>query len=284
MKDLQHDNAKHCLDFHRVNAAAILCYLLLDVTHPPPCLLVRDPRGYLALVKSAGGITCIQYLFHAAIPLLTFQYATRAAAGKVLTDLLAFSFHCFRCFGHKTGSVFISLTALTTLFSVHDKVKRALENYCCISLLGRIFIAFDRFLEYINMLQLNRGTAFKSFDTQLQFSHYLKCLVHVDAAWKQATTGDHPVDSGTPSYLYNDIAEMRRQLRQALGTDLTQHVYGNAVWHTGNAVPRDGGDYRARKPEVWWREVAAGRSRGRGRASVLSWRRFVRAFLDDHWF
>ena len=35
MKDLQHDNAKHCLDFHRVSVAGILAYLMLDVKQPP---------------------------------------------------------------------------------------------------------------------------------------------------------------------------------------------------------------------------------------------------------
>ena len=58
MKDLQHDNAKHALDFHRVCSAGILAYLLLDVTSPPPALLVRDPQGYLGAVDSASGESC----------------------------------------------------------------------------------------------------------------------------------------------------------------------------------------------------------------------------------
>ena len=45
MKDLQHDNAKHCHDFHRVNAAGILAYLVLDVQHPPPSLWWPQTHG-----------------------------------------------------------------------------------------------------------------------------------------------------------------------------------------------------------------------------------------------
>ena len=98
MKDLQNDNAKHALDFLRTSTAAILAYLILDVKHPSPALLLRDPRGYLASVRHEGGIVILMFLFCAGIPVLTFQYATRAADGASLTQCLAYAFHVFRSY------------------------------------------------------------------------------------------------------------------------------------------------------------------------------------------
>ena len=170
------------------------------------------------------------------------------------------------------------------LTCAHPKIVQVLELYSCVSLLGRIFIPFDRLLEYVNLLQQKRGTAFRSFDAQLQFSPYLRPLIHCDAAWKAADGGDSGLDDGIPSFLYNDIAQIRRKLRETLGTDLTLDMPGNALWHTGNAVPLDGGDYRFRKPWEWRDAVADGTSVGFGRGDKrVSWREFVRDFIDNHW-
>jgi len=79
MQDLQHDNAKHITDFHRVSASGILSFLLLDVKHPPPSLLITDPRGYLAMVNHAGGIVILQYLFRGGLPILFWQRSIRAS-------------------------------------------------------------------------------------------------------------------------------------------------------------------------------------------------------------
>ena len=92
------------------------------------------------------------------------------------------------------------------------------------------------------------------------------------------------MDDGIPTFLYNDMAEMIRQLRATLGSDLTANVRGNALWHTGNHVPLDGHDYRERQPWLWRDEVAAGNSRGKGRQHNSSWLEFVNEFLADHWW
>ena len=73
-------------------------------------------------------------------------------------------------------------------------------------------------------------------------------------------------------------------LRMTLGTDLMTRVPGNALWHTGNAVPLDGGDYRERMPWEWRDEVAEGNSRGEGRGNSMHWRVFVDDFLANHWW
>lgn len=134
------------------------------------------------------------------------------------------------------------------------------------------------------MLCIRRSTAFRGYDSQLHFTHYLKPLIHVDGAWKEATTGAGLMDDGIASYLYNDVAEMRRQLKAHFGSDLTVHVPGNVLWHTGNAVPLDGGDYRERQPQEWVRRVQDGISLGAGReGKKMRWNRFVDDWLAEHW-
>jgi len=243
--------------------------------------------AYQALVRNAGGIVILKYLKHGASPVLTFQRAIRrggSAGGRQATRCLAFAFHCHRTFAEKTKSVYITMVALMGLVCAHPKLQALLEACCCISPFGRIFVAFDRFLEFLNDMQLKRGTAFRGFDTQLHFTHYLKALIHVDATWKQADGAGTGLDDGFASYLYNDVAQMRRKLRETLGTDLTKVVQGNALWHTGNHVPLEGHDFRERQPWLWRDEVAAGNSRGKGRQRNTSWEDFVKDFLEDHWW
>ena len=128
-----------------------------------------------------------------------------------------------------------------------------------------------------------RGTAFQGFDSQLQFSHYLQPLVHVDAAWTEADGSGIGLDDGIPSFLYNDIRVIRSKLRALLGDDLTKFVPGNQCWHTGNAVPLDGGDFRERMPWEYVDRVMEGSSAGSGRTRRQSWRSFVRDWLENHW-
>lgn len=180
------------------------------------------------------------------------------------------------------------MIAVLGFATAHPKLVPLIMHYSCISLLGRIWIAFDRYLEYINLLQQKRGTAFRSFDSQLQFSNCLKPLIHCDAAWKTVEGAGTGLDDGIPTFLYNDVSQMRRKLREHLGTDLTLSVLGNKLWHTGNAVPLDGGDYRERKPWEYVKQVWFGNSAGCGRSSEgrtgrMHWRAWVRDFLDNHW-
>ena len=85
------------------------------------------------------------------------------------------------------------------------------------------------------------------------------------------------------AFLYNDVAQIRRKLRETLGTDLTLHVPGSSLWHTGNAVALDDGDYRYRRPWEWVWEVAFGRSSGAGERRRQHWQNFARDFIDNHW-
>jgi hypothetical protein len=286
MKDLQHDNAKHALDFHRVCTSAIIAFLLLDVKHPSPDLLMRDPQHYLSLIRHDGGIVIMQYLLNAGIPVLHWQRSIRKSDGREITKCLGSAFHSFRSLAHKTKSVYITLISLVGLVCAHPKLQALLEATCCISFLGRTFIAFDRFIEYINLLQQKRGTAFRGFDSQLQFSQYLKTLVHVDAAWKEADGNGTGIDDGIPKYLENDTAQLRRKLVEVIGTDLMGASRGNPLWHTGAPVPLDGGDYRERMPWEWEERVWNGGTVGKGRSDERrrSWREWLRVFLREHMF
>ena len=285
MNDLENDNAKHALDFHRVVTAAIMCYLLLDVKSPRPALLFSDPALYAARLRHGGGIVLWMYLLHAGFPVLNFQRAIRSGNGRGIQDCLCYAFHCYRSLAHKTKSEFITLTVLTGMVCAHPKLQEVLMNCCCVSLLGSNLMAYDRLIEYVNLLQKKRATAFKGFEKQLNFTRLLKALVHVDAAWKEADGGGTGLDDGIPAYLYNDVSELRRKLRETLGTDLEADHPGNSLWHTGNAVPLDGGDYWERMPWEYQDRVTFGRSLGVGRAGrPQSWRERVNDFIDGHLF
>ena len=160
-------------------------------------------------------------------------------------------------------------------------------NCCCVSLLGTVGaqMAFDRLIEYVNHLQKMRTTAFKGFEKQLQFTPHLKALVHIDAAWKEANGVFAGIDDGIPAYLYNDVAQLRRKIRETLGTNLEALVLGNDLWHTGNAVPLAEHDYSERMPWELTDRVMHGRAVGVGRTGKpVDWRVRVTEFIDEHLF
>ena len=178
------------------------------------------------------------------------------------------------------------MTALMGLCCAHPKLKPALEATCVISFLGRIYVAMDRFLEYVNLLQQKRSTAFQGYDSQIQFSTLLKPLVHVVTAWKEADGAGIAMDDGLPAFFDNDVAAIRRGLRERLGTDLTIVHAGNPLWHTGNAVPLEtsGGEFRERMPDEYVWAVAEGASVGKGRAKRMDWKTWAKAFAAYHWY
>ena len=281
MKDLEHDNAKHALDFHRVVTAAILCYMELHVTDPPPALFRTDPRAYIARVNHQGGVVLMMYLLHGGVPILSYQRAIRKGNGKRCAEMMAYSVHLQRSLAFKVKSVLINLFCLLGATCTHPKVQQVIELCGFISLFGDNLFAYDRFIEYVNRLQINRSTAYRGYDSQLHFTAYLKPLVHIDAAWQEVDGAGHNLDDGIPTYLYNDVDQLVRKLVATLGTDLTVLSAGNSLWHTGNPVPINGGDYRERRPWLWIWEVAFGRATGKGRGQNerRHWREHVKRWL-----
>ena len=119
---------------------------------------------------------------------------------------MAYSIHVQRSIAFKPKSVLINLTCLLGMCCAHPKLQQVLEVCGSMSLFGDFLMAYDRFIEYINNLQLKRNTAFKGYAEQLHFTKHLKALVHVDAAWKEVDGPGHGLDDGIPEFVYNDIA------------------------------------------------------------------------------
>ena len=103
----------------------------------------------------------------------------------------------------KTKSVFITLTTLLGLVCAHPKLQTLLHGCAAVSLLGTIggMFAFDRLLEYVNLLQSKRATAFVGFNSQLTFTELIQALLHVDASWKEANGQSTGLDDGIPAFL-----------------------------------------------------------------------------------
>ena len=115
---------------------------------------------------------------------------------------------CVSSLAYKPKSVYIAMISLMGLTTAHHKLVELLERYCCISMFGRIWVAMDRFLEFVNFQQQRRGTAFKAFDEQLQFSEYIKPLMHCDAAWREADGPGIGLDDGIPGDTDGDLSTL----------------------------------------------------------------------------
>ena len=98
IKNLEHNTWEHCLQFLLPVDIAILVYLSLHVTEPPPRLLFDDPAAYFSLVENAGAIVMLEFLRHAGLPAMWWHRSARAEDGDTLDDLHALAFHtvCYR--------------------------------------------------------------------------------------------------------------------------------------------------------------------------------------------
>lgn len=283
MNDLENDNAKHILDFHRCVTSAILCCFVLHVQNPPPSLFISDPELYASLIQHEGAITIFNYLHNGGSPILRYQRAIRTGNGKLFKHLAAYAIHVQRSLSFKPKAVFINFTCLLGLCCAHPKLQTVLENVGCLSLFGDFLMAYDRFLEYVNWCQQRRNSAFRGYDSQLHFTKYLKPLIHVDAAWKEVDGGGHGFDDGIPDFLYNDVNVLYQKLCENLPQDVTIPHVGNTFWFTGNAVPLNGGDFRERMPWKYVWEVAYGRCKGVGRRA-MHWKKCAMTFITYHAF
>lgn len=55
MKDMEHDNMKHGLNFLHPTTIGVVLFLFQDVTEPSPRLLRANPREYLRRVRQNAG-------------------------------------------------------------------------------------------------------------------------------------------------------------------------------------------------------------------------------------
>jgi hypothetical protein len=87
---------RHVTTLIRQDQCGTLAFLLLDVTSPPPSLLLDDPATYEAQLVSAGGIAAFKSLLYGSIPVAMWQLAARSSDGALVTQLQAFSVHAVR--------------------------------------------------------------------------------------------------------------------------------------------------------------------------------------------
>ena len=123
-----------------------------------------------------------------------------------------------------------------------------------------------------------------SFARALDMTTLLRVLLHVRHAFQTTEQGAAEADDPVTDSMLVQARLLQNEFRRILGTDLTIHNPNNPFWHTGNAVPLDGGDFRDRRPWEWPRATAEGRSAGKGRARIERWDLYVRRFVFEHFF
>ena len=285
---MHHTHAPHAHTFilcaQRVLVCGIYCFILQDVTDPPPALFLSNPQAYLHQVHSASGIVLFWFLRVAGIPALQWQKDGRDGAGEMCGVLHALMLHACRCWGNKPNCVLTSLLALMSYFCTHSKISAVVLAFSSVSLLGHVGMHIDRLLEYINLLQQKRMSTFQGFDNNLHHTELLQPMIHVDHAYQEARKGHTPTETPITNSMIFQTRAVQDLCVRLCGTDLTVRDPLNRFWYTGNAVRLEGGDYRWRKPWEWLRRVAAGLSAGCGRARAETAEAYVRNVFANHMF
>jgi len=173
------------------------------------------------------------------------------------------------------------LIGLATLLCTHPKIRRVVEAYSAVSLLGRPGRCFylDRLLEYVNLLQQQRMNAFTGFDTALHHTPLLRAMLHVDHAYQDATFGSTPTDNGMTNSMLVQARLLQDMFLKELGRDLTIPNDHNAFWWTGVKQDMYTGDFRYKMPWIWPERVWRGLSLGVWGKRV-AWRDYVVRWLE----
>ena len=262
----------------------IYSYFLNDVTDPPPELFLRNPNAYVRQLQSATGIVLFWFLRMVGIPVLQWQKAARDGDGQKHEVLHAHMFHACRCWGNKPNCTFTSILALVSYFCTQPKIRDVVHAFSSISLLGRVGMAIDRVLEYVNMLQQKRMVAHVAFDKALHNTDLLQPMLHVDHAYREAMRQESPGELPVTTSMIFQARAVQDHCLHLAGSDLTIPDPLIHTWYSGNSVPLDAGDYRFRKPWLWLRRVAEGVSVGAGRARAESAAAYVRNAFLHHMF
>ena len=255
---------------------------------PPPALLLRDFDLYLAQVNMGGGIVLLKYLQFGGFPIRMWQYAARTGDGRITKKLFAYSFHICRSVVHKPVCVQILLLGLLGFECALPALQDVLLATTSLSLLGRagsnIFV--DRLLEYINNIQqgAKRSAHAASFGRAIDMTTLLRAIMHVRHVFQATEHGESESDDPISNSMLIQARLVQDYLLEKLGRDLTVHNPNNPLWKTGNAVPLDGGDYRARTPWEWPSRVQDARSAGKHRAAHERWDDFALRFVTEHFF
>jgi hypothetical protein len=91
--NLENDAYLHVTSLEREDYVGTLSYFLLDVTKPPPELLLDDAQAYRAQLRSASGIAAFDSMMWAGAPLCQWQLAMRSEDGPKCIKLRALEYH-----------------------------------------------------------------------------------------------------------------------------------------------------------------------------------------------
>ena len=283
MRDLQNNNYGKLLALNHAVGVAIVIYFTKYVENPSPQLLYANPAAYLQQINSAGGIVLFRWLQFVGSPVFTYQFALRSGTGALLPKLHAYAFHVHRCV-HKTQEVRIMLIALVSFFCIHPALQAFKLHMCGLSLLGTVYMAYDRVVEWVNARQSERNSSFHASDSSLQFTPHLQSMLHVDAAYSAAALGLTPdADRGFDPRILRQVDRLLDLFLTRSGRDLTIASPNNPYHHTGNAVPLMGGSAEERRTWEYFEAVARGQSAGKG-ADRQSSGNYIHEYLRDHMF
>jgi hypothetical protein len=303
LADLENNNYAKVLAFNQAVAIAIVAFLTRRVQRPSPQLLYASPMAYLQQTNSAAGIVLFQWLLHVGGPALMYQQAIRGARGGILPKLHAYAFHVVshrprthrpqhqrappfmqppparqhRTI-HKPQEARIMLITLISFYCIHPALVPFKLLMCGLSLLGTVFMAYDRVVEWVNARQSERNACLQSSESALQFTAHLQAMLHVDANFSAAALGLSPdADRGYDPRILNQVHRLVDFFEQHAGRDLTVASADNPFWHTGNAVPLAGGTARERRPWDFLFDVMSGRSAGK-----MAQAQSAAAYVQDH--
>ena len=286
--NLEHNAYAHHQQGHHTATLGIVAFLIQDVVQPPPALLLQSLEDYTDQVHHAGGIVILMYLRYGGFPIVQWQRTAREGNGEKLKKLFAYSFHVCRSLAHKPVCVQILLIGLLGFCCALPALQAVLLATTSLSLLGRLGsnIYCDRLLEYINKIQqgTKRSSNAASFARAMDLTSLLRVMLHVRHAFQNAEKGASESDNVVSLSTLRQARIVQDYLVATLGRDLTIHNANNPHWHTGNAVPLDGGDYRQRMPWVYYERVQTARSAGKGKANAEEWQRFTLRFVFDRFF
>ena len=306
IESFEADSYKHCTTLIKQDLCGTLAYFLLDVTNPPPSLLLDDPAAYEAQLESAGGIAAFKSILYGSNPAAMYQHAARACDGALVTQLQAFSLHAVRflsltlslarfeshpnqralprmwqcrAWAHKPVEARVLLLALLSTEATHPKIAeivRATNSLPLSDLPGCAMFA-DRVVEYLNWLQDQRRGTYSAFDHALEFTEAMAGMMHV----AYTASGEKKFGDTLTQADINAAKVIRESLKLRLGTDLTVACTSNGSYHTGG-----GGDMfrstaiASQRPWDFIEGVALGTRTGPGKTRPEHWATYTERHLN----
>jgi len=272
----------HVMTHVREDYVGTLSYFLLDVTNPPPSLLLDDHETYLSRLKSAGAIAAFQSMKLVGCPASHYQLAGRMGDGDRVMELHGLSFHACRAWAYKPVEVRVLLNAFLSTEATHPSVSRFVKDTAFFNWLGRkgSYMYVDRAVETVHKVQGERTGKFVTFDSAFQFTEHMPTMLHVLHALDVADNGESSAHDPLRQSTINAADAVRKDLKQQLGTDLTIVDDKSPLYGSADSNPTVVGTTAVRSHRPWeflWR-VAEGQSTGEGRAKPARWDKYV-----DHW-